>query len=583
MRLSPDSLSVRHGAWTFEVRGDEIADLRYGGRLLLRAVRPVIRDQDWNTIPVTVLDQHLDRTESSLTVRSHLEFVQDAVDYAGQLQVEVHPGSLEVGFTGTARSAFQRNRIGLVVLHPVEVAGQPVDCLTADGRTVAGRWPVDISPHQPFRSVQGFRWASGDLAVELRLAGDVFETEDQRNWTDASFKTYSTPLEEPFPVAVDVGDLVQQSARLTVTGTTTLVGEPGRPEPLVVTAESPGRVPGLGLSAGPAGSGPVDLPALDSAGWDTLLVELTGPPEGWAEQLSAAESQASRLGAALDVRLVTADPEVVGRTVEHLGLATAARLGVFDPVLHVTTPPLWLALTTAAAAAGYRGTLVAGARSHFTELNRQFHQLPPEAAALTFSITPQMHATEVAHVVDSLQGQRLVGRDSVRLAAGRAVHVGPITLRQRFNAVATSADAPAAPPDPLQRTEFAAAWTLGSLVALTQPGIDSVCYYPVSGPGGVVADDGSLHPVGRLLSQLARLRGRTVLHTESPAGIVAYAVASDSGVDLFVANLTDRPRTVAPYRLAGSADPSTPIVLRPWGVSHRDLPSAALLTDSTTE
>jgi len=35
--------------------------------------------------------------------------------------------------------------------------------------------------------------------------------EDQRNWTDASFKTYSTPLSEPFPRLVRTGDLVEQS------------------------------------------------------------------------------------------------------------------------------------------------------------------------------------------------------------------------------------------------------------------------------------------------------------------------------------------------------------------------------------
>jgi hypothetical protein len=32
--------------------------------------------------------------------------------------------------------------------------------------------------------------------------------EDQRNWLDASFKTYSTPQERPKPVAVASGDRV---------------------------------------------------------------------------------------------------------------------------------------------------------------------------------------------------------------------------------------------------------------------------------------------------------------------------------------------------------------------------------------
>ena len=40
--------------------------------------------------------------------------------------------------------------------------------------------------------------------------------EDQRNWTDASFKTYCTPLARPFPVPVQAGDRVDQRVALTV-------------------------------------------------------------------------------------------------------------------------------------------------------------------------------------------------------------------------------------------------------------------------------------------------------------------------------------------------------------------------------
>ena len=35
--------------------------------------------------------------------------------------------------------------------------------------------------------------------------GDSFEMEDQRNWTDASFKVYGTPLKNLSPVEVKTG------------------------------------------------------------------------------------------------------------------------------------------------------------------------------------------------------------------------------------------------------------------------------------------------------------------------------------------------------------------------------------------
>ena len=49
--------------------------------------------------------------------------------------------------------------------------------------------------------------ACSALSVELPVGtvtttfeGDLFEAEDQRNWTDGSFKTYSTPLASGYPL-----------------------------------------------------------------------------------------------------------------------------------------------------------------------------------------------------------------------------------------------------------------------------------------------------------------------------------------------------------------------------------------------
>lgn len=46
------------GSWCVDLRGEEIADLSFDGRLLLRAIRPVVRDRDWNTVPSRVTGVH---------------------------------------------------------------------------------------------------------------------------------------------------------------------------------------------------------------------------------------------------------------------------------------------------------------------------------------------------------------------------------------------------------------------------------------------------------------------------------------------------------------------------------------------
>ncbi|MFN8514913.1 MAG: hypothetical protein U0841_20485 [Chloroflexia bacterium] len=87
--------------------------------------------------------------------------------------------------------------------------------------------------------------------AEVRFAGDIFEMEDQRNWTDASYKTYCTPLRLPFPAPIAAGETVVQSVLITLTGGEK--GEGGRESdtstPITVTiGDTPlGSLPRLGL------------------------------------------------------------------------------------------------------------------------------------------------------------------------------------------------------------------------------------------------------------------------------------------------------------------------------------------------
>ena len=45
-----------------------------------------------------------------------------------------------------------------------------------------------------------------DCGVTCRMEGDTFEMEDQRNWTDASYKTYVRPLALPWPYTLAAGN-----------------------------------------------------------------------------------------------------------------------------------------------------------------------------------------------------------------------------------------------------------------------------------------------------------------------------------------------------------------------------------------
>ncbi len=473
--------------------------------------------------------------------------------------------TLVVDLAGEAQTAFARNRIGLVVLHPAAAAGTAVTVRHTDGSETPGRWPVAISPHQPCRDVAGFAWSADGLEAGLTLDGDVFETEDQRNWTDASFKTYSTPLDRPVPVAVAVGDGVHQQVRLQVGGRR----HSSRVEPtaavVTVGRDGAGVVPALGLEAAlhPTPAGPQPR----HGGYATVLVELTGPESGWPATLNAATDQARDLGAELDVRLVTDDPAALSRGLQLLTGRPVRRVAVFDPVSHLSSPALWSALRAGATSLAEDVELVGGTRARFTELNRGTASVPADVGALTFSLTPQMHATEVQHILDSLAVQPTVVANARRIAAGRPLHIGPVTLARRFNAVATGrrpdpAVAAALAVDPLLDTAFAAAWTLASVAALTGPGVASLTFAETSGPRGVLDQDGAPKPVTVVLDRVSELRGRPVLATEGPTDLAAFAVGTAAGTVLLLANLTAARREVA----VRTPEDTTTVVLEPWEV-----------------
>src|SRR5690606_29169833 len=105
-------------------------------------------------------------------------------------------GSLTYDFDGAAQVDMKTNRTGLCVLHPIpQCAGKPVRVEHVDGLVEEGVSPELISPHQPFFQVRRLSHeVRPGVRITVTMEGDVFEMEDQRNWTDASFKTSGGPL-----------------------------------------------------------------------------------------------------------------------------------------------------------------------------------------------------------------------------------------------------------------------------------------------------------------------------------------------------------------------------------------------------
>jgi D-apionolactonase len=524
---------VRIGPWSAAVVDGGLDDLERDGIPVLRSVRAVVRDHDWRTLPV--VEQRVETDGAAL----RLEFRATG----GVADVD---GVLVVATELTARAAFRRARIGLVVLHAPALAGLPFR--NGDEEL---RFPERISPHQPARGIRELRWSADGAEHRVAFEGEVFEMEDQRNWTDASFKTYGTPLALPFPVEVAPGDVVRQSVRIASSGGTAPTPAAG---PVMVDLVAGFRLPSIAAGASTAADAdaPEPLPALPA---DAVLVELRAMDANWPAALERARRDAA--GLPLDVRIVVSDPAGLAGVLDAIAADRMVRLGVFDARTHVSEPELWAALVEGAAERGIpSGVLVGGARSHFTELNRAHERLDAGMPAIAFSVTAEMHDRSTRQIIDSVAMQRLVGRDARGIAGDRPVHVGPITLRARFNAVATTPDEPDArtdlhdgyaaardpeATDPRQRAEALEAWTVASVAALAAEGVASAAYFEAWGPRGIHGSP-TPTPAWRALERLRDLAGvPLLLAPDAPDGVAVLGRRGLDGLRVLAASLRREP------------------------------------------
>ena len=236
--------------------GIDLRYLRIGGTELVRRVYAAVRDVDWDTVPGVVSGLEIEESDDGFRVEFDVRHARREVDFAwhGTI-IGTDTGRIEYVFDGCAGAAFPFGRIGLCVHHPWrETAGARFTARTPDG-DIDGAFPDLIGPQSFDGKAFSPLFPSFDhLEVELadggRLVldfeGDLWETEDHRNWTDANFKTYSTPISLGPPPPLEPGQALRQ--RLVIEPVDVSAGMPssGRAR-LTIGAPTETVVPPVGL------------------------------------------------------------------------------------------------------------------------------------------------------------------------------------------------------------------------------------------------------------------------------------------------------------------------------------------------
>ena len=572
-------IPVKAGPLTAVLDGVDLRYVKLGELELVRRIYVAVRDRNWNTIPGVPSELEVDERDDSFEAHFTVRHTSHDTDFEWRGSIVGTPdGRIRFGMDGHALRDMLYNRVGFCVLQPWrECAGRPYRGTTPDG-PVTGTLPLLVGPQRYehgvyvplFPSVSRLEvdYEDGPTAV-VEFEGDLFETEDQRNWTDASFKTYCTPLALGFPHELKEGQELSQGVTAYATG---LVDVPAERSELRLEVGGPtgGRVPPIGLALGAADPSDAELELLRALAPAHVRVDVHVTAGGWRDGLTRALRLCGETGAALELALFLREGDELAPLRQALAGAHVARVlvapeGAQTVTDEETTPPELVAYARAGLAlAGV--PFAGGTDMYFCELNRTRPQAD-SFDGVFWSLNGQVHAFDDVSLLETPEAQGEQVRAAQAFAAGKPLFVGPVTLKRRYNVNATVADAEPDPPDPRQALPIAAAWTAASAKHLTEQGAAAITYFETTGPRGV-ADNGEPLPVHRVLADLCGLQGADVLACETtrPLDVAGLALRGDGAVTLFAANLTPSPQTVA-VRGLGSTDT---IDLAPYEVVRID-------------
>jgi len=528
---------ISAGAISCTFEGMALRWIKCGEVEVLRGIAFVVRDRDWGTYqPEVRLEAFADRPDGILLrLGARISEQEAALDC--QIEVQLNEAGLSVSAHASAGGDFHTNRTGLVVLHPASAAGAAVRVSHGNGGVTTGRFPEKVSPHQPFFDIAAIEHdAAPGLAVGITFTGDVFEMEDQRNWSDASFKTYSRPLALPYPYVIADGESVAQRVSVTISSASKPKLPAWRKLPRIEpTAEAAGLMPRLGIGG--------RLPDYRASGAERELLGKLRPSllmlEAESLDALASESYREALQAtgAKPAIMLRPTREVLAGLCEHL-----ARAGLASPELALVTSDPAVIEEARRLIPGAR--VGAGTDAFFAEFNRT---PPPDADFLFWTVCPTVHAMDDASVMETLS---VLGDQAATARArhpGAALWCGPVTFRMRFNPNATAPGAAeaAAGADARQRGLFAAAFALGQIAAWAAARLDTLVLYAPFGPRGFVPVQnespearhgtpaegsiaaGAVYPAYHVLAGLAGQSGKPLarLQNEVPERVIALATA----------------------------------------------------------
>ena len=472
----PDTTRVEHGDFTLDLAEAAVRNIAYKGAQLIDLLYTAIRPWDWSTL---VASSHAE----DVNVNGAHCIVTISDTFAGALEAQTiitltTDNTFSVDYQLKGLAEYSVNRWGICFcLHSGDWMGSTVN---SSGKTYT--LLQDISPQRVIDGVtQGLFPAANEMHfvapdqrfIMVNSTGKVLEAEDQRNWTDNTYKIYSGSLSEPRPFVTSAGSIWKQSVKFEVGAPTTATIDPAK----IVVREIE-ALPSIGLQFNTE-------PLLSPDDLEKALVLLDIDHLRVNEESLTAQKIATTAasGLILEAALLSSNGGVALQAeVTQLSqrVPAGSRLLIQREgreIVEAADLPKNDSLSS----------YIPGSDAYLVDLHRNKYEF---GSSVSYSMAPTVHSTDTETIFKTLYTQR----ESIEFAhkyLARQVFISPITFSTRGNPETGHSREErinfASPDAALRiRTLEGAAWTLGSIFALASAGAFSGSWHELFGEFGVI-------------------------------------------------------------------------------------------------
>ncbi|MGL4631862.1 MAG: hypothetical protein ACRCVT_11735 [Leadbetterella sp.] len=476
-----------------------LRQFKIGSTEVLRMINFSLRDANWGNYIPSIKNEKINAQADSfdITFSADYEWEGDLIFTWQVVILGTSASEITFEICGKATQTFKTNRAGFCVLHPLEnLVGENVHITHADQSVSTSVFPFEIAPYQPFFDVSSLKMNILGNSIQLKFEGDVFETEDQRNWGDASYKTYCTPLSLPFPKTLEKGEEIYQKVTFSLLENSTLL----IPKPVSRSQKSQELMLGIANSSFKLNLDKVWTSKIRNLNLSHYSVEIY-LYEDWRPNFIQRGFEASVLKLPLELSIFL--PEKSNEQIIDFfnflerNKLNVKYLNIFSEDELLTNPSLFTYINE------FRKHLPeakigVGTSYNFTELNRNKYTDIEEADYICLSFDPQEHAFDDLSIMENTESVKYMV-ESLRVMYNKPVHFCPITLKRRYNPYATDSLEVVIPIqnriDPRQKTDFLADWTSKMIQELCYAGVESATFYETVGDLGIMDLDGNTYPV----------------------------------------------------------------------------------------